>query len=874
MRCQHVTSMSIQRHFKVMCLLSIFNLFYTKTLGTFYTKTLCLLSLCILQMVGHQSPKPKDEDPALLSNQLENENITNNECHRPDNPGSSGKIKPVRKAPAPPDTSVSPPPESKIPKIARPNRKAPPPPAITDKSPIQDKTGQDHDTIPDPLYDVVGKKASPSDIVTHGQKDSVKVDIENNSETPVRPKREKPKVPLRYVKPKIVTVPRNSVNLSDFHFEKEPSRSKIARPQAPPPPVPSPPKLISQDKSPANQNKDTLEHSVSENEESDSFFNISPQKLFDAALKRQDSSDVDEAQPYKSLSSFGSTFGKREAVSPSTFHDGVSKAPADKKPTGIPKLSRQAVVEDEVSPTRNVIVHEELSNKEQLDKENEDIKLSDLDKVKTETNDISNSPNKDDSITKEFEIIKTPEKGKEDKINKDYSQESSGVCVSDNQTNNNSTTKSALPISKIPRTPGGDSVSKIHMSHGAKKKPETTETVEDMSHDSAIGNKESSDISISKHSDNTMHVEHKLENSPQKHEHLDKAEKIATAINGDISDTDRPRANSMEKPPVAPKPKPTGVPKVLPKPKSSGIPQKKGPEDTVHDELHHVPKDSLDHEKDLNKSPSPEAVQNQPSLADPSKTEPAKISKIPHGSKIAQKSPALKGKTSKIPASPKVGRKNEEAKDKVVSSSEMDTENKTQSVNLKQKSESPGMGRKIPRHRTFSNESSSVRNRSSSPHGRTGIPPPAVRNRSNSPATKPPKPSGIKSPSASGIPSLGSKSSGLPKKQIKQDSVEKSEPSSPVTAKTVNEITDAQSSDELESGDNKPNRPSKPPRVQKQKSAESKPPKQGKSLLPVIHKSMDSGSPNAGKAKTGIPMAKPPRPPQPKSPGQHHQDNG
>lgn len=67
----------------------------------------------------------------------------------------------------------------------------------------------------------------------------------------------------------------------------------------------------------------------------------------------------------------------------------------------------------------------------------------------------------------------------------------------------------------------------------------------------------------------------------------------------------------------------------------------------------------------------------------------------------------------------------------------------------------------------------------------------------------------------------------------------------------------------------KPDRPSKPPRIQKQKSQDSKPPKHGKSLLPVIHKAIEtgSGSPNGvsqttpgTKPKRGIPVAKPTRP--------------
>lgn len=838
-----------------------------------------------VEMVGHQSPKPNEDESKQSLNPGENETITTEknpnddetkqslnpvesettttekETKSPDNPG---KIRPARKAPPPPDLGASSPPGSKIPKIARPNRKAPLPPVSTSSEPEKEKMEQDHD----PLYDVVGKKVTDSATVANEQKDSSKTN--KSSEIPVRPRKEKPKVPLRYVKPRIVSVPRNSVNLSDFHFEKEPSRSHLSRPQAPPPPKPDQPIFVSQDKIPAQ--KENLQHSLSHNEEQDNSFNISGQRKFNAELKRQDSSDVDEVQPYKSLSSFGSTFGKKEAV-PLGHGAEVSKAPSEAKTSGIPKLSRQALVQDEVSPSRNVIVHEELKMKERQPDENNSVLSNASDQ--TELDHTKDSSNKHDTSTEDFEIIKTPDKYEHENLtNSNSAYEPNDVHSADLKSTDQSIVKSTTPVSKIPKLPSSDTASRIPMTHSAKKKLETSDNEGDLSHDSALEFKENADEIKLKDNDAICEGEN-FESTSPKIDNSEKMEKFPKAVNGDISDTERPRTNSMDKPPVAPKPKQTALPKVLPKPRGTISPQKKGPEDIANDTEHHENKDNIRPEKDVSKSPSPEAVNKSPSPEtvenQSSASETPKTSKIPQGSKIAQKSPALKGKASKIPASPKVARKIAEPKDKL-SSSEMDTENKTQPVNLKQKPESPSVGRKIPRHRTFSNESPSLRNRSNSPHSKTGIPSPNARNRSKSPATapKPSKLTGLKSPS--GIP----KSSNLPKKQDNQESVVNSEPNSPVTAKSVNNITDAHSSDELESAENKPDRPSKPPRIQKQKSADAKPAKQGKSLLPVIHKSMDSGSVSGGgtgKPKSGIPTAKPPRPPQPKSTS-HQQDSG
>ena len=871
--------------------------------------------LSLIQMVGHHSPKPTEDDEPIVKEEppsnpkppmINKDKPTNPELpvinkDKPTNPEppvinkdkpNPGKLRPARKAPAPPDSSATPTAESKIPKMARPNRKAPLPPVSPPKEAEKPNTELEHDH--DPLYDVIGKKPGENDNVNNAQTNDNKNDLKTQSGTPeqvhenkndvktksgipLKTQGEKPKVRMRYIKPRVVSVPRNSVNLSDFHFEREHSRKHIARPKAPPPPRPSQPNLISRDKltpekvnvpqtnfEPTTDTGHDMDHKLSDNEETESFFNISPQRKFDNHLKRQDSGDVDDSQPYKSLSSFGSTFGKRETGAPP--NEGVVKPPIQPKMAGIPKLKRQAIVEDDLSPAKNV-VDEELKSKDIMDSK------PDVSVEKSFT-DLNDNSRKDDNISNDYDIIKTPER--EESVKSDLNECSSfleitDTSVSENQIKSPNESKPIVHnISRIPKLPASDNVSKIPMSHSAKqksdindgKKDDNTEVVAD-NIDSGIKNK---DIDISAEKDTMM-------DKTFDHDNANKSDNAVKSVNGDLGDIERLRTNSMDKPPVAPKPKPSGLPKVLPKPKSI-TPEKKGPE-IVHDAEHY--KTDIPKPESIVKSPSPETIESSKKP-----TEPAKVSKIPHGSKIAQKSPGLKGKISKIPASPKVGRK-VETKEPTETPNEIKDENETHEpkeiVNLKHKPESPVGARKIPRHRTFSNENPSLRNRSNSPSGRTGIPSPSVRNRSNSPAPKPVKPSSI--PSPSGIPSLGAKSkpTALPKKQVKQDSLEKgenSEPSSPITPKPVNDITEAHSSDELEDGNARLSRPSKPPRIQKQKSADSKIPKQGKSLLPVIHKSMEGGSPSggsSGKAKTGIPMAKPPRPPQPKSAVQP-QENG
>ena len=851
----------------------------------------------LLQMVGHHSPKPKEDDEPIVRDDLPTSvetPVVNPETPvvNKDKP-NPGKLRPVRKAPAPPDSSVSPASESKIPKMARPNRKAPPPPVSQPKIAEKEKTEQKHAI--DPLYDVIGNKPENNDIVNNdvktndSQNNSTmpsgiseevhdnKNDVKPKSGIPVKTQGDKPVVRRRYIKPRVVSVPRNSVNLSDFHFEREHSRKHITRPKAPPPPRPSQPSTVVQDELapekvtlprndlPKNNFEpaiadagDNMDHKLSDSEETESFFNISPQRKFDNQLKRQDSSDVDDSLPYKSLSSFGSTFGKREASPKETVNN-------QSRMTGIPKLTRQTVVEDDLSPTKND-VHEEFNSKNPKDfKPN----LS----VQENVTDQNDNSMKDDSISNDYEIIKTPDR--EGSFRTDLNECSSFLEITDTSLSEN---QIKLPnesepivhnVSKIPKLPGSDNVSKIPMSHGAKQKSDfkNDKKTDDDERDDEIESK-TKDIDTNANKDVSSVDKTSVNLKDNK---IDMTDKL---INGDIKDMERPRTNSMDKPPVAPKPKPSGLPKVLPKPKSV-TPEKKGPE--IEKDAEHLTKE-IPKPESIVKSPSPDTVEG--SKKPP---EPSKVSKIPHGSKIAQKSPGIK-KASKIPASPKIVGKAEESKETTATQNdEVKSENEIhgpkETVSLKHKPESPVGARKIPRHRTFSNENPSLRNRSNSPSGRTGIPSPSVRNRSNSPATpKPVKPSNI--PSPSGIPSLSAKPkpTALPKKQIKQDSVEKvekSEPDSPVSPKPVNETYESHSSDELEDSNARPSRPSKPPRIQKQKSADSKIPKQGKSLLPVIHKSLDGGSTSgSGKAKTGIPMAKPPRPPQPKSTAQPPQENG
>ena len=817
-------------------------------------------------MVGHQSPKPKDEESIQPVIQTENEPQVSDKVNPPVK--NTNRLRPTRKAPPPPDSSPNVPAETKIPEISRPSRKAPPPPTTPRKT-VEKETVDPND---DPLYDVIGKIPDQFEKSSVGTNEVLNDSAEKKSEIPQRPKREKPKLPVRYVKPKIITVPRDQINFPAIHSGQQTSAHQISRPQAPPPPRPSPPKFLNDHKFPAR--KESLEHSLSETEEDESFFNISPQRKFDTQLKRQDSSDVEETQPYRSLSSFGSTFSKKETVSPSASNsEGINRAQSNAKSTGIPKLSRQTVVEDDNSLPRNVIVHEEFKEEEEVNPQS-----CDLDLNEEKTGDAIESPHIDDSVLKEYDIIKTPERGDIGDSNKmpPVPLETNGVNLPESESQNENIRKPNTPyVSKIPKHPGSDSGSRIPMSPSAKKQSNTNKE-ESLSPDTAgaVLQETVEEVKVKENGD-ISHEEQNTENIPSVNAKLDNAIVSVPTVNGDLSDSDRPRTNSIDKPPVAPKPKPSGLPKVLPKPKANVKAQSKGPEE-IND---------LEHKHGENISKSEKARQNSPQLENEENnnlSDDTKVSKIPQGSKIAQKSPASKGKLSKIPASPKVARKVVENKDSPTSPSGTETEK--QSVNLKQKPESPaGTRRQIPRHRTFSNESPSLRNRSNSPHTRTAIPSsPSVRNRSNSPASKLAKPSGI--PSHTGIPTSNAKPSGLPKKQHKQDSIDKTEKHSPVTAKPPTPVgvggfavtgeSDTQSGDELEN-DSKPSRPSKPPRVQKQKSTDSKIPKQGKSLLPLVHKSMDAGSPgvgSSGKPKSGIPMARPPRPPQPKT-QEHHHDN-
>ncbi|XP_053398764.1 titin-like [Mercenaria mercenaria] len=931
-----------------------------------------------------QSPVPS-EDTQLLP-----DNISNNQQQSDVKPASQSKLKPVRKAPAPPTPKTPKSPESQVtdghepnvekkpesrlptpggsrlPKLSRPKVAPPLPPT---------KHTPDHH---DPLYDIIDKNDHINDVNKNISEKHVPNDInsdqtkqngptsdglyelirqpDNNSNDVSTPKRDKikPPVPKRYIKPKLVTVPKTEVQMPNKDtLTKGLVNGDVMRLRSPPPPRPMAPKL-GPIRAKLTEPK-PLEDQIP-SEEEDTFFNVTPQRKFDAFVCQDLNEQVaEEEAPYQSLSSFGSfgvsSFGKPKENK--TLHQG-----------GKPNNHQQK--EDQInydkSKPLNVQVNNEKVSKFGINEEampNDDRK-TEIKSIEAKVNDV---PNETTNEQKDLSVNNTAENQPKAKAGipvtpkmkasrlappKPVSAKTSDTRIeADSDKTASSPEKPSklqkpsklVPSSKIPLSPNESPKKKVEDSdifqypdssyctgnstkntnsndeHVQRNKPKS-ENAEQRQRTESVEKKPQSEVTENQQNmdgfENRQRTE-SLEKRPH-NESVENTPKTDSVENRHRTDSleNRARTDSFGKPPVAPKPK-SGLPK-LAKPKTIIKSKEEPAEDTVHGKSptgedksvvssgKSPPNDgnspaqvgkSRKNDVEIKPTASPITPETRTRLSESEsdtdnkivddKTKSVTGSKLPLGSAKTNQSPKMRGRKSNIP-SPGIRNKSLDRSDKTVSDrklSESDNDGPmSPSVNLRQKPESPGSTRKAPSKQLGSVEKQSLRNRSNSPAGQSGIPT-KMRNRSNSPA---PKPAGIpvavtNSPASKSTPKNKQRGLVPPKKILNgQDSPvdnknlgSSKQPESP----GLNSVMDDGNDPESDSTSPKPDRPSKPPRVQKQKSQDSKLPKHGKSLLPVIHKAMEtgSGSPNGvsqttpgTKPKRGIPVAKPARPAGPKTP--------
>lgn len=769
----------------------------------------------------------------------------------PSTPTAPSKLRPARKAPPPPlkienSTHESKLPTlvgSKTPKQGRP-KVAPPEPPVRDRSKLENLSDKNCDDS-GPLYEAIKSDIKSNTGDVSGGLYSSQSSNDSKTASSAKSDKTKPPVPKRNMKPKLVTVPRSEIKLPDLR--KTFGDGELMKLRSPPPPKPVAPKL-GPIRAKLTAPKPLEDESALEEE--NLMFQVNSQRKFDDIV-RQDSEDRDsvpsESPPYRSLSSFGSTFGKMQTT-PTTS--------AQKSNSFGKKL------EPLTEPSEKV-TNENVQKIDGIDK-NKEIGMNSV-----ETQNLDNA-NNDKTFMEVNDIEVAPEEV---------------TCPSNEKhldSENAKSSKSSIPVtpskkgSKLPPPKHGlanlktESPKPEDKTVGEPQKASTPEKlskipkskIEPSSKMPAVASnqpKTGSDKNIFQYPE----VGEVKEITDQK---MEKSDNKTVNDNGDIvtdlNDQElRPRTESLGKPPVAPKPK-SNLPKVLPKPK----PVAKGSDNEIKEDVKTAKSDISTN--DVNDSVAlPDTVTStvtkERNRSD-SEGDAKASSKIPLTSAVVQKSPQGKGKKSGIP-SPSV------RKPSIERAKEHDTEIDTAPGGAaKGKMESPQLPRKDTNKTPNAAEHKSLRNRSNSPASRTGIPK-SVRNRSNSPAAK-----------SSGIPTPGGGSNKSASKQKRSGLVP---PKKIVNGQGKQVGVDSDQPDDIETGSEKDDSFEQPsptvehqsrlPMVHKQPSQDTKPPKSGKSLLPVIHKSLETGvgSPNGvsqgspgNKQKRGIPVAKPARPPPPKSP--------
>ena len=698
---------------------------------------------------------------------------------------------------------------TKTPKIPRPKMPPPPPPVK-----LPDQTGDKEDS---------------------SEKENIDV-----SSSPVKPKSKPPVPPVRFIKPKLVSVPRAEVKLPNANDNTTDGDVKL---RAPPPLKPVTPKL-GPIRAKLSAPKSLEDQSLSD--EDDTYFQITPQRRLDP-IPRQESCESNppvESPPYRTMASFGTSFG-RPVQRKETIHE---------KDTTVD--DRNVFVENtpyrSVSSFGNSFSTPTGNEKKQSMDERVSLKPKDSDSEMIFENNSNEAM--EGGISNANDISHMSKGDVEIKH-----EEVSPITAGDVK-------EKPKPKSGIPLTPKMK-ISKLQSpKHGLSMQSPSlkTHTEQDRPNQNTDEMPQIVNDSVTEHEEiDKQESESAMPVSPKKETSNDLAiqdlPSVGPELSHDLSE-DRPRAGSFGRPPVAPKPN-KGKGLVKPKVYSKGLESVETPEKGTIDHTVEPVQASLVDDKDAKLDDSAAVVRNRTDSEGESKlpvrprTNSQTESRIPLGGAMVQKSPHLRGRKTGIPSPGGVRNPSSDRKPEVSDSKQ---ENSKESVNNINEAKDESM-----KPESSPNEGRSLRNRSNSPAARTGIPK-SMRHRSNSPAGK----SGIPAP-GSGLKSPKQRPSGLqPPKKIDL-SLEKHEsvvaPDSSQTGKANGDEdihTNGDSNGSAEASPSRPDRPSKPPRIQKQGSQDGKPPK-SKSLLPVVHKNMEASAQNgsaspsmSAKPKRGIPVPK------------------
>ncbi|KAL3878781.1 hypothetical protein ACJMK2_031111 [Sinanodonta woodiana] len=760
--------------------------------------------------------KPEKEQPVFPTSL----NVT----EKLDVPNSKEGIMTSRKAPVPP-TSISKnavsPMTSKIPKFGqRPSRPAPTPPVSAGGKETQlDSFSKEN---------ADGKMLGPDKSNTEAsfQENHLKQDV--NDEHSHKRKACPPEIPKRFVKLNLVKIPQTNA-LSSLAKES-PSRP-------PPPPRPCPPKLGTPKSSAICLREDTA--SASEDEQ---YFSVKPYRKFDIGIPKPPSQEEVEKENSKThLSTFGKLEG--EVTPESTKHAGLLSSPEkkiesfqvkDPSTRCIPKLTKQKSVDEADSPTSSLNGYP----------------------VKEVTPDSGYICNNEVNTSNECVDV----------VN---SAKISELDLSDDDRVN--ATVKDLP-SKLPQL-------KKSIAKPVSGDINSEKDAEPLLNDSGVEDKSETNVSPVMNGTDIVPVKSKFRD-------MNGNEDSASDIDAHVGCQDPVQYQndfsieaSKPKPKVASKPKPKVLPKVLPKPKVYGSHNRQEELSTmVHTENSpsFVPSgsDSVTNEQEKTKMP---VFRLSPVLASDSMESsrdldhsvpvdgfPSQENSVRNEDNLCEKQDSCISKTDDSLSAESL---NDHA-DKPVA---MDTTDKQQKT------------------------ANSLRQRSNSPHGRTSIPTPKSRQRSGNSDSKDSPGSNLRtrssSPSSrSGIPALISRQvseSPNAKKKIGSSIPGPRSPSPAMTKSTrslknVSGVKDPLKEEDKSDAAMENNKPvsklQKPSKISKggDGSQSSKASKQGKSLLPMIQKSLSSDQGSGGKVKSpsGIPVSRPPRPPPPKSPKSVEEKSG
>ncbi|KAK3606716.1 hypothetical protein CHS0354_005854 [Potamilus streckersoni] len=738
-----------------------------------------------------------------------------------DVPSTKEGIMQSRKAPPTSLTKIPVSPgSSKIPKFGqRPARPAPAPPVSTGGKETQlDSYSKENSD---------GKMLGPDKTNTEASFQENHSKKELNDEQDQKEKASPPAIPKRFVKPNLVKIPQTDA-LSSLAKES-PSRP-------PPPPRPCPPKLGTPKISAICHREDSA--SASEDEH---YFSVKPHRKFDIGIPKPPSQEEVENENNKThLSTFGKVNG--EVTPESTKQSGLLSSPEKKVESFqakgpstrcIPKLTKQKKVDETESPTSSLNGYPvmEVTN-DSGDICKDEVELS---------NECANMVNGANQTFDKFRV--------------------SELDLSDDE-------RVTITVKDLP--------SKLPQFKKSIAKPVLGDINSEKDSEPQVNDSGFEDKSETESSP----VTNGTDMVPEKAKFRDINGNEDSVSDSDVTcqepvryHNDSPIGASKAKPKVASKPKP----KVLPKPKVYGSHNRQEEPTMVHTE----------------NSPLSATSGN---VSDIVSNEQEKT-KIP----VFRSSPVLESdsmeSSGNLDHSLTVdGFPSRENSDSVMNEENL-CENQNSCISKTDDSVLPGSlhdhaDKPVPKERTAKQQKplDSLRQRSNSPHGRTSIPTPKSRQRSSNSDSKDSPGSSLRtrssSPSSrSGIPAITSRQvsespnakkkigSSIPGPRSKSPAMTKST-RSPKNVSSGNDLKDRlkeeDGSDAAIENNKHVSKLQKPSKISKggDGSQSSKAPKQGKSLLPVIQKSLssDQGSGVKVKSASGIPVSRPPRPPPPKSP--------